>query len=239
MKRVAIIGLGTMGSAIRESLKNDYQVAGFKKGDDLRQIKQCEAVIIAVKPQSFIALSNDLKQYIDDQIVLSIMAGITCKQIAERLNTRSIVRSMPNLGLSKTKSLTGAYSFDQAKPRALDKLLKLWGNVLWLEKEADFDAFTALAGSGPAYFLEMANQLQQTARKLGFEEESAKYIANNTLISAAAVIDNQTAAVKVKKVASKGGTTEAALAVLARRDFNLTINEAVLAAMARSKEISQ
>jgi pyrroline-5-carboxylate reductase len=238
MKKIAIIGLGTMGSAIKSSLEADYEITGIERGDDLTQVRQSDVIILAVKPQSFAALSQDLRQYVDGQIVLSIMAGISCREIAERLATKSVVRSMPNLGLMKAKSVTGAYAFDGNNCCCLENLLRQWGSVVWLEKEADFDGFTALAGSGPAYFFELARQLQVAAEKLGFDSAVAQTIVNGTLVSAAATIDGQLAADRVQQVASKDGATEAALAVLTEHTFGSMIDEAVLAAVKRSKELS-
>lgn len=238
MKKVAIIGMGTMGTAIAQTLERAYELIALDQDDNLSRARAADIVILAVKPQSFVELSRDLKQYVDSQTVLSIMAGVSCQQLSTQLGTQSIVRTMPNLALAKAKSLTGAYSFEQQSPRLLDALLRLWGDIVWLEKEADFDAFTALAGSGPAYFFELACQLQRTAEELGFTTDVARQIANSTLVAAAAVIGDQSAAEKVAQVASKGGTTEAALAVLAEHDFDRIINQAVLAAKARSQELS-
>jgi len=244
VKTVAIIGLGTMGSAIARSLGGSYAVIGLDQGDDLGRAQAADIVIIAVKPQSFEELSQSLRPHVENQTVLSIMAGVGVGQVAERLGAKHVFRLMPNLGLAKAKSLTAVYQLDSSNRennrQEIDKLLSLWGGVVWLQKEADFNAFTALAGSGPAYFFELTAQLQQAAEQLGFDEELARQIANSTLASAAAMLDGsgESAAEKARQVASQGGTTEAALNVFAKHDFAGIVLAAARAAANRSKELS-
>jgi pyrroline-5-carboxylate reductase len=96
-----------------------------------------------------------------------------------------------------------------------------------------------VAGCGPAYFFELANQLQLAAEELGFSADLAQRIANATLGSAASALGDEPAANKVRQVASQGGATEAALKVLEERQYGRIIDQAVQAAKARSEELSQ
>jgi pyrroline-5-carboxylate reductase len=238
MKKVTIIGMGVMGNAIASVLKDAYEITGIDQEDNLNRTVGADVVILAVKPQSFKDLSHDLRMYIVDQTILSIMAGISLADIVKSLGTERVVRSMPNLAVGKARSVTGAYSYDRNRPHLLQELLRLWGEVIWLEEESEFDIFTALAGSGPAYFFEVARCLQAAAVKHGFGDEQAQHIVNATLGSAAALLDRQSPAAMIARVASKGGTTEAALSVLAKHELSAVIEEAVEAAAARSKELS-
>lgn len=239
MKKVAIIGMGTMGNAIAASLAGKYEVSGLDRTDDISTVSEVDIVIIAVKPQSFQPLSHNLRKYIEKQTVLSVMAGVRIGQIAEQLNTKSVIRCMPNLALAKAKSLTGVYVLSQDQIHIAEELLHFWGQVIWLNKEDDFDAFTAIAGSGPAYFFEMVHQLKNAAEKHGLSGDQARRIANAAFLSAAAVLEERPVAEMVKAVTSKGGTTAAALSVFGQYKFKQMINEAVTAATARSKELSQ
>src|SRR5688572_14643713 len=153
MKKVAIVGLGTMGSAIHNLLLGDFDVIGIdRQSDNLAAVVKADVVIIAVKPQSFAKLAQTLRPHVEEQIVISIMAGVTIHSISVALGVKQIVRTMPNLALATGQSLTAWHI--EAKGMELsivEAILDLWGSSLKLEDERQFDAFTALAGSGPAY----------------------------------------------------------------------------------------
>ncbi len=243
MKTVAIIGFGTMGRAISKIISDKYKVVGLDQGDDLSRTQQADFIILAVKPQVFNELSEQLRPFIGEQIVISVMAGLQCGRISQMLGIRSLVRTMPNLGVARGKSVTAVHIFGYVPGKdskaELSNLLELWGEIVWLDQENDFDGFTAIAGCGPAYFFELTNQLQIAAEKLGFQTDLAHKIANGTLASAASMLDNDTASEKISQVASKGGATEAALRVLKEYNSGEIIYKAVQAAQARSKELSK
>src|SRR5690242_5419419 len=100
-EKIAIIGMGNMGSAIAEQLgkHEEYEVIGIGHGDDLSQIDKVDTIIIAVKPQSFDELATDLRQHIDNHLVISVMAGVRTRRIAESLGASEVGRAMPTLGI--------------------------------------------------------------------------------------------------------------------------------------------
>ena len=103
------------------------------------------------------------------------------------------------------------------------------------------DAVTAVSGSGPAYFYYLAEALKEAAMKLGIKKENATKLAAATLVGSGALLDslNLTPDALRKRVTSKKGTTEAALAVLKSKKFNSIVTEAVKAACKRSKKLSK
>lgn len=236
--KVAIIGMGTMGSAIKKCLKDDYEVIGIDINEDLKLVQRVKVIILAVKPQAFDELSKNLKPLLNDQEIISIMAGVKLEQISQKLGAKNTTRTMPNLGVQNGKSLTAAYMNGAKNKESINHLLKEWGDVIWIKSEQDFDLFTAIAGSGPAYFYELANQLQNIAIENGFDKDLARKIATSTLQSAAAAIDNEDPTDKIQQVASKGGVTQAGLKVLSDNGFDKLIEETVKASEARSKELS-
>ncbi len=237
IRTVAIIGLGTMGSAIQERLSPQFELVliDIDRGS-ISDVSKADAIILAVKPQQLVELSTTLRQYIKDQIIISIMAGVTSKTIAGALSTKRVVRTMPNLALRTGQAVTAVFA-SPTDSKAVEPLLATWGAVVPLTQESQFDAFTALAGSGPAYFFQLAAALKTAATRAGFGSEQAELIAVQTFKGAASAIDQDPAA-WVAKVASKGGTTEAALRVLAQQQFDQAILDAVTAATNRSRELS-
>lgn len=240
MKTVAIIGLGTMGSAIKSRLDDKYNLVLISSAkDDLSGLSTVELIIIAVKPQSFPELAENLKPYISNQTIVSIMAGVKTNTISKLLSTDKVVRSMPNIGLKTAQSITGLFSeIKQSEIKnGIQDIFNLLGGTIWLENENQFDSFTALAASSPAYFFQLTELLKQSAINSGYTAETAVQIAIGALKSAAAVPVEDPANL-VKQVASKGGTTQAALDSLNSNDFDSIIFAAVDAAKNRSKELS-
>lgn len=240
MKKIAIIGMGTMGSAIGNVLKEDYEITGIGKEDSLRQAEDADAVILAMKPQVFGDVADELELHIrDNQVILSIMAGIATRRICRRLHTQHVVRTMPNLALATGNSLTAWYTEDKNLDTvAVQALLGKWGASMQLSDERQFDAFTALAGSGPAYLFELARILEQQASSRGFTVEQARQIATHTFLGAASLVTPGTDfGAQVANVASKGGTTQAALEVFAQNDLEGIVSQTIDAACQRSQQL--
>jgi pyrroline-5-carboxylate reductase len=239
--KIAIIGMGTMGTAIQQKLSGgDFEVIGLDREDDKSTVSTAEVIILAVKPQSFGEVAEELKAHIDKQLVISIMAGVSVSTLISRLGTKRIVRTMPNLALTTGQSLTAWHAkLNDEDIKMAERLISAWGSALRLENEEQFHAFTALAGSGPAYFFQLAYLLELAAFEQGFSQEQARTISLQTFRGAASVLsdDEISCEALVKRVASRGGTTEVALAVFERHSMHTILNEAVAAAAERSVEL--
>ena len=106
--------------------------------------------------------------------------------------------------------------------------------------ERSFNAITAVSGSGPAYVFFLVQAWEAAARALGLPRATAARAIRSTLAGSARLlgVSADPAAVLVRRVASKKGTTEAALRVLAKRRVAAAFLEALQAAACRSKELS-
>jgi pyrroline-5-carboxylate reductase len=240
MKKIAIIGKGNIGSAIDSRIKKDFYTLTFSKKTPLEKIGKAEIVIIAVKPQDFGSLSVNLKNYLNDQTIVSVMAGVSIKKISRLLKTSLVVRTMPNLGIGYGESLTAVYS--NIKIDEFTKnLFSLWGDTLYLRSEKQFDSFTALCGSGPAYFLKLAQQLESVAIANGYKQKTANQIAKNALRVSMLLAQNKNKnfAEHINSIKSKGGVTKEAFSVLDKKNFNQVLEEALKAAINKSKELSK
>ena len=106
--------------------------------------------------------------------------------------------------------------------------------------ERHFDAITAVSGSGPAYVLFLVHMWEAAARSLGLPKAVAERAIRQTLKGSVRLLEagGEPPAALIAKVASKGGTTEAALARLAKRRVAEHFREALRAAANRSKALS-
>jgi len=240
MKKLAIIGMGTMGSAIHERMGNNFNTVGVSRSrGNMDEVASADIALIAIKPQSFGELATELRPRIDQQLVISIMAGVSLRTLVASLGTEQVVRTMPNLALKTGQSLTAWHTHESiTDSRDIETILGTWGTTMRLYDEEQFHAFTALAGSGPAYYYELARMLEQAAQDKGFSAEQARLIAMQTFIGAASVVACTDSPAKlVQSIASKGGTTEAALNVFHIRKLDEIYRIAIDAACTRSQEL--
>ena len=204
-----------------------------------------DLVIIAVKPQDFQLLTENISfQFKEDQMIVSIMAGIKIKQIQKFINHKKVVRAMPNsptlIGMGITGySVAEGISFNELM--SIERLLNATGRSIYLEDEDLLDGVTALSGSGPAYFYYIVDAMIKAGVEMGIDENLSKLFVKQTMLGAYHLINNSEKNLEqlIEDVASKGGTTEAALQVFERNQLNETIQKAILAAERRSKELSR
>jgi pyrroline-5-carboxylate reductase len=116
------------------------------------------------------------------------------------------------------------------------------GLTVWVDRESDMDRVTALSGSGPAYFFRLAELMAEAAIAQGLSPAVARQLAAQTLAGAGQLVAAETNADLARmsaEVASKGGTTEAALASFSAQGLDRIVAEAMRAAMRRSQELAE
>jgi pyrroline-5-carboxylate reductase len=201
------------------------------------------ALLLAVKPQMLAAALAGTSGLIGDRTVISILAGVTAARVREACGGKaSVVRVMPNLPVVVSQGMTaiarGAAHDAAETARAL--FLAAGPSVMEIE-ESQMDAFTAVAGSGPAYLFHLAQAMMQAAESLGFTSEQASLCVRQTLVGAAAMLmaDGREPEDLRAAVTSKGGTTAAAMAVLDEAGAMQTMERAVRAACARGEQLGR
>ena len=203
----------------------------------------CETLVLAVKPQQLREAVAPLIGKLDQQLVISIAAGLRVSDMARWLgNYPRIVRTMPNTPALIGAGITGLYAapeVDAEQRKLADTILGAVGATIWVEDEAQVDAVTAISGSGPAYVFYFIEALETAALELGFDAPSARKLALETTLGAArlAAHSNDSPTVLRERVTSKGGTTEAALRSLETDSVSAAISRAAQAAAARGREL--
>ncbi|MGB3057705.1 MAG: pyrroline-5-carboxylate reductase [Candidatus Omnitrophota bacterium] len=261
--RIGIIGCGNMGGAIARGVVNKGIVeAGSVLLNDKEEnkavslaketgsrveslgsvVRSSDILIIAVKPQDSDVLLQEIAADIDKQTVVSIMAGVRIDRIAGKLGKEApIARAMPNMAALVNESIT-CISFNLLVERK-EKVKAVFsgiGKVLEVEEGA-LDAVTALSGSGPAYLFYLADAMMSAGEKNGLGREAVKELVTQTLYGAAILLGRSQSSPGelIEKVASKGGTTEAALSVFNEKNLKAIIERAVDSARKRSEELSK
>lgn len=246
MKKLCIIGLGTMGTSIFDALssKKLFNVRGCDRGDDVNAAcADSDIIVIAVKPQGFSELANEIRTDMSGKLIVSIMAGISVENISKSLPAKNVVRIMPNLPIKVGAGFSGWFAADGVSEEDKEDiriLLNSIGEELELKEENQIDSITPISASGPAYFAYLVEALEHAALRSGFDLVSARKMAKATFVGTAELMKQESlsAGNLIEKVASKGGTTEVAIEHMDYHKMDEIVVEAVIAAQKRAKELN-
>jgi pyrroline-5-carboxylate reductase len=205
--------------------------------------RHSDVIILAVKPQQFPEVVPTLARELTRRpLVISIAAGITIRWLEARVPKIPIIRVMPNLPATVGCAFSAIAAGRKATTRHRAIARALFGSVGDVVElpERHFDAITAVSGSGPVYVFFLVHAWERAARALGLPQEVARQAIRRTLEGSGRLLEasGEPPETLMAKVASKRGTTEAALKVLERRRVLAHFIEALRAAARRSKELS-
>ena len=266
MARFAFIGAGRMASAMVGGLLarkaaapadiaclggNDETAptlarrTGITAAADLAALlSPADAVVLACKPQQLAGLDPRAAELTAGRLVISILAGKRLARLAQTFpRARNLVRAMPNTPGQIGAGITAWCALrplDAADRRLVDTVLGALGQVVALE-ESHLDAVTALSGSGPAFLFEFVAAMREGGIAAGLPRDIAAKLAQETTLGAARLLAQSGIEPETlrNQVTSPHGTTQAGLERLAARDFRGAITETILAAKARSEELSR
>ena len=263
MDTLAFIGGGNMASAIigglvasgrpgasivvvepfeaqRAKLAADFGVRTFASGE--ATLAGAALVVWAVKPQLFTQAAAPCAAHVAGALHLSVMAGIRSSAIARATGSERVVRAMPNTPALIGQGIAGLFArsgVSAAERAQVEAVLAPTGQVLWVAREQDLDAVTALSGSGPAYVFYVVEAMVQAALDMGLSEAQGKQLALATFAGSTALAQasSDAPALLRERVTSKGGTTHAAISVLDASGVKAAFVAAMRAAEQRAREL--
>ncbi len=209
----------------------------------------CDAIVLAVKPQMMKTAIAPLAERLSAQVVISIAAGVNISTLAAWLGGtaapyHNMVRAMPNTPALIRAGITGLHAaagVSEDGRHIADRLMSAVGKTVWFDDEAMLDAVTAVSGSGPAYVFYFIEALEQAALELGFTSEDARLFATQTFLGGAqlAAVANESAQALRARVTSKRGTTECAIEAFDKHALKQGFIDGVKAACNRSRELGR
>ena len=266
MPNIAFLGAGRMASAIVDGLLAQKVCApadlactdggdgtaaalaartGITAAPDLATLfARADTLVLACKPQQLATLDPRVADLAAGKLVLSILAGKRLSRLAQVFpSARNLVRAMPN---TPGQNGAGITAWSPLRPLApadraiVDAILGALGSVVEVA-EPQLDAVTGLSGSGPAYVFEFAVALRDAGEAAGLPRATAWKLAMETILGSARLMARTGIEPEElrNQVTSPNGTTYAGLQRMAARDFRGLIKETVIAATARSEELSR
>ncbi|NJK83542.1 MAG: pyrroline-5-carboxylate reductase [Saprospiraceae bacterium] len=208
-------------------------------------LPQADLVILAVKPQDSTALFEQIRPLVQEQqVFLSIMAGVKLQSLQQGLGIKKVIRAMPNLpaqiGMGMT-AFTASEEVTRIELVTVQNLLSTTGKTIYVEKEDFIDAATAISGSGPAYVWYFMDAMMRAARSMGFSESEAELIVGQTFRGAIELYNKTDFSCQewIERVSSKGGTTEAAMKKMRQLQVHDDIVAGAKAALERAVELGK
>ena len=224
----------------REALRSRFGVQALEAATALLDDADC--VVWAVKPQLFKAAALPCATHVAGALQLSVMAGIRSDAIAQAIGNERVVRAMPNTPALIGQGMSGLYArpaVSAEERAAVERLLAPTGQTLWVAREEQLDAVTALSGSGPAYVFYVLEALISAGVDLGLSAAQSRQLALATLAGATTLARDADVPPEVlrQRVTSQGGTTQAAISTLDAADVKAAFARALQAAHRRAGEL--
>jgi len=203
-----------------------------------------DVLVIAFKPQQLAAADPQLATLTDGKLVISVLAGKRLARLATTFpSARNLVWAMPNTPARIGAGMTAWCSRAPLSPTdrtTVEGLLAALGHAVEVD-EALMDVAAAVSASGPAFLFEFAAALRDGGVAGGLPPGTAKTLAVETVLGAARLLAHTGTDPEElrRQVTSPKGMTLAGLERMAARDFRGLMKETILAAKARSEEMSQ
>ncbi len=206
-------------------------------------LKAAPRLLLAVRPQSFEEAASTLGPCADDQLVISVMAGLDSGRIRDALGgSCRMVRAMPNTGATYGASMTCVATGEGGTEEDLRWTTDLFDSIGLTTRieESLMSAATAVCGSGPGWVYLLASSMVAGAREVGFDEAASEAMVRQVLLGASSVLEHSSSDLDalLDAVASKGGTTEAGLAAMRAGGFEEAVRAGIVAARDRGDELS-
>ena len=265
MQSVAFIGGGNMATALiggllrsgrpassivvvepfdaqRAKLLQSHGVHAQAAADE--RLAGAATVVWAVKPQLFAEAAAPCAPHIGSALQVSVMAGVRSSAIARASGSEQVVRTMPNTPALIGRGIAGLFAREAvtaAQRAEVETLFVPTGATLWVDREDDLDAVTALSGSGPAYVFYVLEAMMAAATQMGLSAEQGRRLALATFDGATALAAASGEAPETLRaqVTSKGGTTQAAITSLDHSGVMAAFVKALQAAQQRAAELGR
>jgi pyrroline-5-carboxylate reductase len=255
--KIRIIGCGAMGSAIAQALAEaGNEISLYDKHEGRAEslakaigVERCQlplenlavgdALLLAIKPQDFEKGAEELKEF-DGGLVASIITGISTDRLKKAFPGCTILRMMPNLAVRYGDGIVALAEDPLLLPfkERIEQIFSPLGMVRWIE-ESNFDAITALAGSGPAFVFTLIEAMVEAAIEMGISAEVG-YELVKQMVGGAMTMLYEAPELPCElrwKVCSPGGTTIAGMRALEKNGVRSGLIETFVAAWERARQL--
>ena len=200
--RIAVVGAGTIGSAIVKSLlRKGFEniIATRRQADRLKEladlgatvssdnkgaVAKADVVVLCVKPSDALRVLEEIKEEAAGKLIISVAAALPLQLLKMRAPRSRFIRAMPNMAVLVQESFT-AYCVDgdvtaEDRERA-EEVFEAMGRYREVA-ETYMDAITGLSGSAPAYLAIVVEALMYAGLKVGLPRDLALASSAQSLV---------------------------------------------------------
>lgn len=174
--------------------------------------KNSEVLFIATKPSQVDEVLEEIRNNVNNKLIISIASGISTKHIEDKLQNVRVIRVMPNTPAMIGEGISGICRGKLATDDDEKFVVELFSSVghVVITEEDRMDIITALSGSGPAFFYQIFEDMARSGEKLGLDYEKSLKLVLQTAIGAAKMADISEVSLSelIKSVSTPGGCTE-------------------------------
>ena len=265
--KIAIIGFGNIAKAILtplldkqliepenvycvvkseksfENIKKNYKynLNVFKSNSkESKIIWDCKVKLLSVKPQHLKEIIETENIKIKDNLLVSILAGVSINKLTQKFPNHKCVRVVTNIPITVGKGLTGIAWGEKITNDEKEFTKKLFENTskIYEFTEDYLDIFLALTSSGPAIIALIIEALSDGGLSGGLPKILSEELVIEMMLGTTSLIkENKLTTSELKNlVTSPGGTTISALRVLEKKSLRSALIESIVSASNRSKE---
>ena len=226
-----------------EYLTEKYAIRGTV--DNRKAAEEGQVVVLSIKPQSVPYVAPEIRGHLRRQdLLLSIVAGMPIKKLADGTAHASVVRSMPNTPAQIGQGIsvwTATPEVSEEQKKQAQAILGSFGKEIFVDDESYLDMATALSGSGPGYVFLFMEALIDAGVHMGFSRRIAEELVFQTIIGSVdyAAQSGKHVAELRNQVTSPGGTTASALYHMEKGGLRTVISRGIWAAYQRSMELGK
>ena len=261
IENISIIGAGNLANSILAAIKRSdstYTINLIDIDKNKRNLAKkynvsfsnnysnnilaSDLVFLVVKPKDYKAMLEEVNPYLAKKTILvSFMAGIRHDEIKHLIDKDiTVVRCMANLTIKNFKAYVFYFSksLDKKNTKTLQDFFLQFSKLKKCRIEDEIDKITALYGSGPAYYAFYNKIIRESFINMGYSKKDSKEYANDLFEGTTELIkENHVLDKIIDAVASKGGTTEAALLDFKKSKVNKLFLKGIINAYKKSKNI--
>lgn len=266
-KKIGFIGAGNMakamiGGIVKSKLVNksnvfasDLNIAALETAkdeyginitnDSKEVVKNSDIVIVAVKPNVYGLVLEEVKELIDNKkIIVTIAAGKTIESVENVIGAdKKVIRTMPNTPALVNEGMSALCKNKNISDEELNMVKEIFSSFGKAEVVNEYliDAVIGASGSAPAYVFMFIEAMADAVVSAGMPRNQAyTFVSQAVMGSAKMVLETGKHPGELKDmVCSPGGTTIEAVKTLEEKGFRSSVIKAIDDCIEKSKEMSK
>lgn len=219
-----------------DALKNS---GAYWTSDNEELARRSALVVLSVRPGQFGQIAANLS----GKLVVSVMAGVSCNEIAAQTHASRIVRAMPNAAAAIRKSFTPWFATNDVTPAdraAVQTFFEACGEPAEVQAESHIDYCAVLTGTGAAFPSLLAEAMIADALAHGLSPDFATKAAKGVICGASQLLakPGESSQRIVREMIDYGGLTAAALTTMLARGFNEAVSAGFEAGLERGLSLA-